>query len=144
MSNASASNRTVIQRIERWLEFVFYSGVELSVLGSPALLILLYFPLYDIDANAMAGLSTITFGTLWLAMFRGGYLPARDYPRLGDFNSVPLRIGYFSATILGATWLGAFGWQLFETLAVALLLPIGVTWLAFAAFPFLWRGERVR
>lgn len=144
MSNASATNRTVIQRIERWLEFVFYSGVELSVLGSPALLILLYFPFYDIDANAIAGLSTIMFGTLWLAMFRGGYLPARDYPRLGNFSSVPLRTVYYSATVLGATWLGAFGWQVFGTLAVGFLLPIGVTWLAFAAFPFVWRGERVR
>jgi len=144
VSNATSTSRSLTQRLERWLEFVFYSGVELSVLGSPALLVLLYWPVYDLDASSIAGLTTIIFGTLWLAMFRGGYLPARDYPRLGDFSSVPLRILYYSLTIYAAAWLGAFGWQLFGTLAVAAMLPIGATWLAFAAFPLVWRGERVR
>ncbi len=140
----SDSSPSIVRRFERFLEFVFYSGVELSVLGSPALLVLLYWPVYDIDPSSMAGLSTIIFGTLWLALFRGGYLPVGDYPRFGHFNSVPLRIGYYSATIYATTWLGAFGWRLSGSLAVAFFLPIGATWLAFAAFPKLWRGERVR
>lgn len=144
MTDASAGRRTLTQRLERWLEFVFYSGVELSVLGSPALLVLLYRPFYDVDANAIAGLSTIVFGTCWLALFRGGYLPAGEYPRLGDLDSVPLRGLYLSLTVLVATWIGAFGWQLFGTLVAAVVLPIGCTWLALAAFPFVWRGERVR
>jgi len=139
----SDSSPSIVRRFERFLEYVFYSGVELSVLGSPALLVLLYWPVYDLDASSMAGLSTIVFGTLWLALFRG-YLPVGDYPRFGHFKSVPLRVGYYSATIYAATWLGAFGWQLSGTLAAAFFLPIGATWLAFGAFPKLWPGERVR
>lgn len=140
----SDSSTSLVRRFERFLEFVFYSGVELSVLGSPALLVLLYWPVYDIDPSSMAGLSTIAFGTLWLAVFRGGYLPVDEYPRFGHVNSVPLRVSYYSATIYAATWLGAFGWLVSGSLAAAFFLPIGATWLAFAAFPKLWRGERAR
>lgn len=143
MSDTSTSGRTLVGQAERWLEFVFYSGVELSVLSSPALLVLLYRPVYNIDASSIAGLSVIAFGTLWLALFRGGYLPAGDYPRVGDFESLPLRIGYYSATVFGSAWVGGFGSQLFDSLVAAALLPIGATWLAFAVFPFVWRGERV-
>ena len=140
MSDTATPGRSLTGRVERWLEYVFYSGVELAVLASPALLVLLYWPAYDIDASSIAGLSTIAFGTAWLALFRGGYLPVGDYPRFGDFGSLPLRLGYYSSTVFAATWLGGLGWQLSGSLAAAALLPIGATWLAFAAFPRLHRS----
>ena len=139
MSDTATPGRGVAGRVERWLEYVFYSGVELAVLASPALLVLLYWPAYDIDASSIAGLSAIAFGTAWLALFRGGSLPVGEFPRLGDFGSLPLRLGYYSATVFAATWLGGLGWQLSGSLAAAALVPIGATWLAFASFPRLYR-----
>ncbi|GAA0521968.1 hypothetical protein SAMN04488066_10532 [Halorubrum aquaticum] len=131
-----------------WTERLFFAGIELTVLASPALVLGLVFQSAYPDALPTAGIGAVVLGSPALALFRTRAVDAGEWPRLGEVKSVPLRVAYFSALYLLAT-LGVAA----TTTAVSGPLPLAflgggvVQVLGLAAFPTAYRavhGEPVR
>ncbi len=94
--------------ILRWLERVFFGGMELAFLSTPAFTaVALLQSLYP-DAVSLSGLLAIAAGSVALASFRGGRLDVGAWPRRGELSSLPLRVVYFSLVFLAASMGVAF------------------------------------
>ncbi|MFC4552650.1 MULTISPECIES: hypothetical protein [Halorussus] len=93
---------------ERFLDYVFFAGLEISILSVPALYALLYAE--PKGPVALAGLTAIVASTLAAALFRGGWvdLGVGEWPRPGDPYTLPVRSAYYSATVAIAAYVGAF------------------------------------
>ncbi|WP_435174980.1 hypothetical protein [Halorussus sp. AFM4] len=90
---------------ERWLDHVFFAGLEISMLSIPALVLLLFAT--PQGPVALAGLTAIAVSTCAAGTFRGGWVDVGEWPRPGDPYTLPLRSAYYSATVAGAAFLGA-------------------------------------
>lgn len=101
---------SALRRIDRWLEYVFYSGTELSALSSPALTYLLFGAPFSRDGVSVGGLVAIAVGTLALAVFRGNYVDVGEFPAIGGLGSLPFRIVYYNLLLGTVVTLGAYGW----------------------------------
>jgi hypothetical protein len=85
------------------LEQVFFGGMELAGLSSPAFLAVLVLQQRYPDASALAGLTAIAAGSVTLAALRSGTVDTGEWPRRSELTSLPLRVGYFSLVFLVAT-----------------------------------------
>jgi hypothetical protein len=94
---------SVYSRLLAWLEQVFFGGMELSVLSTPAFVAVLVLQQRYPDASALAGLTAIGAGSVTVAALRAGAVDTGDWPRRSELTSLPLRVGYFSAVFLAAT-----------------------------------------
>ncbi|WP_158056257.1 hypothetical protein [Halorussus halophilus] len=91
--------------LERWLDYVFFAGLEISILGIPALIGLMYAtPENEVK---LAGLTAIAACSMAAATFRGEFVKLGDWPAAGDPYTMPLRSAYYSATIALAAYVGA-------------------------------------
>ena len=92
--------------LERWLDYVFFAGLEISILGIPALVALLYAE--PAGPVALAALTALAVCTMAAATFRGEFVSLGEWPDAGDPYTMPVRSAYYSAIIAGAAYLGAF------------------------------------
>ncbi|WP_137285241.1 hypothetical protein [Halorussus salinisoli] len=90
---------------ERWLDHVFFAGLEISTLSIPALVALLYAT--PRGPIALAALTAIVVSTCAAGTLRGEWVDLGDWPRPGDPYTFPARSAYYSATIAGAAYIGA-------------------------------------
>ncbi|MCL9817939.1 hypothetical protein [Natronocalculus amylovorans] len=134
------STRSFTMRMERWLEYLFNSGVELSFLGTPGLVVLIYTPFFSIDGISFAGLTAVGFGAFWLALFRGKYVDVGEYPGYGNFSSVPVRFVVYNTALIAGTYAGAYGWDANQSLLFAILFPVVITGVLMASLPRFTRG----
>jgi len=122
-----------------WLEQVFFGGMELSVLSTPAFTAIIVLQQVYPDAVPVAGLLAIPTGSVALALYRNGAIDVGEWPRRSELFSVPLRLTYFSLVFFLATMGVAYvthaagSWWL-------ILLGIVVQALGLAAFPSVYRA----
>jgi hypothetical protein len=95
----------VFAGLERWLDFVFWGGMELSVLANPALLVLL--GATPPGPIALSALTALVVGSASIGSYRGGYVGSTDWPRPGDFGTMAGRSAYYSIVVAAATYAGA-------------------------------------
>jgi len=95
---------SVLARFERWLDFVFWAGMELSVLANPTLLLLL--GARPPEAVALSALTTLVVGSAAIGTYRGGYVGSADWPRPGDLGTMAGRSAYYSVVVGAATYAG--------------------------------------
>ena len=122
----------------QWLERVFFGGMELSFLSSPAFTVVAFLQQLYPDAVSLSGLFAIGAGSVALAAFRGERVDVGTWPRRAELTSLPLRVGYFSAVFVAASMgvalvVVTFGSWWF-TLLGAVVQVAGL-----AAFPFIYR-----
>jgi hypothetical protein len=134
------------QGLFAWLERVFFGGAELSVLSTPSFAVVAVAQEAFPDAAPLAGLAAIAAGSVGLAAYRAGSLDVGEWPRRGEFISLPLRVGYFSLVFFVATMGVAYAAVSAGTLW---LTPLGgvVQATGLAAFPTVYRsvyGQPVR
>jgi hypothetical protein len=91
------------RRLLAGLEQVFFGGMELAALSSPAFVAVLVLQQRYPDASALAGLTAIAAGSVALGAFRTQTVDAGEWPRRAELTSLPLRVGYFSVLFLVAT-----------------------------------------
>jgi hypothetical protein len=91
------------RRLLAWLEQVFFGGMELAALSTPAFVAVLVLQQRYPDASALAGLTAIAAGSVTLAVLRAGTVDTGAWPRRSELSSLPLRVGYFSVVFLAAT-----------------------------------------
>ncbi len=121
-----------------WLEQIFFGGMELSVLSSPAFTALIVLQQVYPDAVPVAGLLAIPTGSVVIALYRNGAIDVGKWPRRSELFSIPLRLAYFSLVFFFATMGVAYvthavgSWWL-------ILLGIVVQALGLAAFPSVYR-----
>lgn len=131
------TERTLGERVERWLDHVFYAGAEVSLLAIPALVLLITVP--DQWAVSLAGLATLGAATCAVAAFRGGYVDVGPWPRPGHLGTLPLRSAYYAGVVGGVTRLGArtLAWtgRGLDGVVVAVLVSTVVTAAVLAQFP---------
>ena len=112
-------NRT--RRLLGSVEQVFFGGMELAVLSSPAFAALLVLQERYPDAIPIAGLLAIATGIVALAALRTKTVDTGMWPRRSELTSIPLRVSYFSVLFLAAT-LGV----------AAVAIELGTLWVALA------------
>lgn len=125
---------------ERWLDHVFFAGLELSILSIPALVAL--FLAAPKGPISLAGLTAVAAATGAAATFRGGWVETGEWPRAGDPYTVPLRSAYYSATIAAAGSLGAAAHLRTGAPGVGVLVATTVSVAAMAALPRVVAGVR--
>lgn len=131
----------------RWLERVFFAGAELSLLSTPAFVVVLLAQNGYPDAIPIAGLFAIATGSAGLSLFRAGVVDVGDWPRRGELTTLPFRTLYFSLVfLLASVGVGVVAVDAVGSLWVA---PVGgaVQALALAGFPTAYRafhGEPLR
>lgn len=131
MATVAAS---AIRRIDRWLEYVFYSGVELSALSTPALTFLLFGAPFSRDGVSIGGLVAVAMGTFALAVFRGNYVDVGEFPAIGGLTNLPFRIAYYNLLLGSVVTLGAYGWAQGAPL-LSVLVPASGMLLGMAVLP---------
>lgn len=100
-----------------WLERIFFGGMELSVLSTPAFAAVLVVQTRYPDAVPLAGLTAIAAGSLAIALFRAQAIDVGAWPRPSELTSLPLRVTYFSVLFVlasvgvaaGAVAVGSWG-----------------------------------
>lgn len=118
---------------ERWLDHVFFAGLEISILSIPALVAL--FLAAPKGPISLAGLTAVAAATCATATFRGGWVETGEWPRAGDPYTFPLRSAYYSATVAGAGYFGAVAHVRTGTPGVGVLVATVVSVAAMAALP---------
>jgi hypothetical protein len=139
MADAEAVAGRIRRGVIRWLERVFFGGVELAALSSPAFAVTLVVQNRYPDAVPLAGLSALALGSLAMAAFRGEVVDVGPWPRRGELRSIPLRVVYFSAVfLLAAVGVGAAA----VAAGTLWLTPLGgvVQAVGFAGFPRTYRA----
>lgn len=129
-----------------WLERIFYGGMEMAFLSTPAFAVVFALQSIDPDAISLSGLFAIAAGSAAIAIFRAGVIDVGDWPRRGELSTIPVRAGYFSLVFFVST-MGV------ATIVIALeswwYAPLGgaVQIAGLALFPTVYRsvhGEPVR
>src|SRR6056297_1287465 len=89
--------------LERWLNHVFFAGLEVSMLSIPALVVLL--AAEPPGPIALAALTAVGVSTCAAGTLRGPWADLGEWPAPGDLTTMPLRSAYYSATV-AATYAG--------------------------------------
>jgi hypothetical protein len=131
---------------ERWLDHVFFAGLEISTLSIPALLVLL--AATPRGPVSLAALTAIVVSTCAAGTFRGGWVDlggrvtADEWPAPGDLYTMPFRSAYYSATIAGGAYLGAGAQVVSGSPALGMAVSTLVSIAAMAALPRAVGGVR--
>ncbi|WP_135824358.1 hypothetical protein [Halorussus ruber] len=123
----------MVDGLERWLDHVFFAGLEVSVLSIPALVVLLFAS--PQGPISLAGLVAVVVLTCAVGTFRGGWFDSRDWPPAGDPYTLPVRSAYYSATIAGAASLGTAAHTALATPFAGILTAAIVSVVGAAALP---------
>lgn len=126
--------------LERWLDYVFFAGLEISILGIPALLGLMY--VAPASPIKLAGLTAIAACSMAAGTFRGEFVGTGDWPDAGDPWTMPVRSAYYCATIALAAYLGAIAHVQTGVPGVGMLASTVVSTAAMALVPWVVSGFR--
>ncbi|MFC5366830.1 hypothetical protein [Salinirubrum litoreum] len=94
------SEDSLTARFDRWLDYAFFGGAEVTVLGLPVLLTLMVAP--NPVTVSLSAMTALTVSTVTVATLRGGWIDVGEWPAFGDFYSLPLRAAYYGG-VLGFT-----------------------------------------
>ncbi|WP_224335484.1 hypothetical protein [Haloprofundus halobius] len=133
MARRSGVRRTVSDRFERWFDFVFFAGMEVSFLALPVLVLLLGVrPIGPVSAAALASLSTTVFAA---GSFRGRYLDVGAWPRVGQIRTMPVRSAYYGGVVGIGTYLGTEAYLRTGVGWAVVVVPAVLSVVALAALP---------
>lgn len=125
---------------ERWLDYVFFAFLEVSVLTLPVLLLLTGLPNQNaVSLSALSALASVGFG---VGSFRGQYVDVGKWPRPGDFVTIPFRSAYYGLVLGVGTWAGVAGAVSTTLWWVGVLVPFLLVEPLLALFP--WTVRRVQ
>jgi hypothetical protein len=98
------SKRTLIQRVDRWLDHTFFAAMEVNVLVIPVLWLLL------VAANpaevSLSAMTTLAVASVAVGTLRGRYVDVGWWPKPGHLATLPLRTAYYGGVVGLATWVG--------------------------------------
>jgi hypothetical protein len=132
MANGTRS-ASLVAVAQRWLDDVFWAGMELSVLAIPALLLLL--GATPAGPVALSALSATITGSAAVATFRGNYVGAAEWPPAGDVYSMAGRSAYYSLVVAAGTFLGVTVNVALGSYWAGVLVPLAVVPAALAPLP---------
>jgi hypothetical protein len=127
------SERGLGERLDRWLDYAFFGGAEVTVLGLPALLLLLAAP--DPVAVSLSAMTALAVSTVTVATLRGGWVDVGEWPAFGDFASLPVRAAYYGGVLGLAAYLGAASQALSGSALTGVWVPALLCVALLAAFP---------
>jgi hypothetical protein len=119
--------------VDRWLDHVFFAGMEVCILTVPVLLLLL--SARPPAAVSLSGLAALTASATAIGTYRGGFVGEAGWPRPGHVGTVAGRAAYYGLVLGVATFLGVEGQLLAGHFAPGILLPWSVAFLALAPLP---------
>ncbi|ELZ94285.1 hypothetical protein C440_11708 [Haloferax mucosum ATCC BAA-1512] len=122
-----------IERIDRWLDQVFFAAWEVSVLVIPTLWFLL--AATPPEAVSLSGLTSLTVSALAVGTFRGEYFRTGAWPRPGHLPTLPIRSAYYSLVVGGTALLGSAVQVEFGAFWLGILVPVMCALPVLAAFP---------
>lgn len=98
------SGRTLVQRVDRWLDYTFFAAMEVNVLAIPVLwfLVVAAHPA-QVSLSAM---TTLVVTSAAVGTFRGQYVDVGWWPKPGHLATLPVRAAYYGAVVALATWVG--------------------------------------
>lgn len=135
---ARNSDRTLTNRVDRWLDYVFFAGMEVTVLVLPVLwwLLVAAHPA-EVSLSAM---TTLTVASAAVGTFRGGYVDVGSWPTPGNLGTLPIRSAYYSLVLGVATFVGVQV-QLFSGSPwPGIGVPALLAWIALLPLPRVLRG----
>ena len=98
------SGRTLIQRVDRWLDYAFFAAMEVNVLAIPVLWLLV------VAAHpaqvSLSAMTTLVATSVAVGTFRGRYVDVGWWPKPGHLGTLPVRAAYYGAVVALATWIG--------------------------------------
>ncbi|WP_228546413.1 hypothetical protein [Halegenticoccus tardaugens] len=137
---AHRSNRTVTARVERWLDYVFFAGMEVCVLGMPALFLLLFAP--NPVAVSLSATAALVATVLAVGTFRGGYVGDGRWPAAGDLVTLPIRSAYYSGLLGLGSYLGGAAQLATGRWWVGVVVPVALIPALLAPLPRVLAGVR--
>jgi hypothetical protein len=133
-------SRETVDRFDRWLDYVFFGGAEVTVLGLPVLLVLMFAP--NPVQVSLSAMTALTASTVAVATLRGGWVDVGEWPAFGDFYSLPFRAGYYGGVLALASYVGAASQTLSGRWWLGVLVPVLLCAVTLAAFPRVLRRFR--
>ncbi|WP_396612348.1 hypothetical protein ACH9L7_03455 [Haloferax sp. S1W] len=110
-----------VNRVDRWLDQVFFAAWEVSVLVIPTLWFLLAATPHG--AVSLSGLTALAVSAAAVGTFRGEYVSTGPWPRPGHLSTLPVRSAYYSLVVGGTSLLGAAAQVHLGTFWVGILVP---------------------
>ena len=104
MTVAENTGRTLLQRVDRWLDHTFFAAMEVNVLAIPVLWFLLVAA--HPAAVSLSAMTTLAVASVAVGTFRGGYVDVGWWPKPGHLATLPVRAAYYGVVVALATWIG--------------------------------------
>lgn len=125
------SDRTLTQRVDRFLDHAFFAAMEVNVLAIPVLWFLVV-AAHPVQVS-LSAMTTLVVASAAVGTFRGRYVDVGRWPRPGHLATLPIRSAYYGLVVALATYVGVQA-QLFtgspwpgigvpSVLSIAVLLP---------------------
>jgi hypothetical protein len=101
---AEGSNRTWIQRLDRFLDYTFFAAMEVNVLVIPVLWLLLV-AAHPAEVS-LSAMTTLSVASLAVGILRGRYVDVGWWPKPGHLATLPVRAAYYGVVVGVATYVG--------------------------------------
>lgn len=98
------TGRTLIQRVDRWLDYTFFAAMEVNVLVVPVLWFLVV-AAHPAEVS-LSALTTLAVASVTVGTFRGGYVDVGWWPKPGHLATLPVRSAYYGLVVGVATYVG--------------------------------------
>jgi hypothetical protein len=139
---ATGSKRSLIARIDRFMDHTFFAAMEVNVLVIPVLWLLLVAA--HPAAVSLSAMTTLAAASVVVGTLRGGYVDVGWWPRPGHIATLPLRAAYYGVLVGTATYLGVQAQLVTGSPWPGVGVPTVVSVLLLVPFPWLLvRFERL-
>jgi hypothetical protein len=132
---AEGSNRTLIGRIDRFLDYTFFAAMEVNVLVIPVLWLLLV-AAHPAEVS-LSAMTTLAAASVVVGILRGQYVDVGWWPKPGHLATLPVRAAYYGAVVAGATFVGVQAQLLTGSPWPGIGIPVVVSVLVLVPFPWL-------
>ena len=139
---AEGSNRTLMQRIDRYLDHTFFAAMEVNVLVIPVLWLLLV-AAHPAEVS-LSAMTTLAAASVAVGTLRGRYVDVGWWPKPGHLATLPVRAAYYGVVVGSATYVGVQAQLVTGSPWPGIGVPAVVSVLVLLPFPwFLSRFERL-
>ena len=139
---AGGSKRTLIERVDRFLDCTFFAAMEVNVLVIPVLWLLVV-AAHPVEVS-LSAMTTLAAASVVVGTLRGGYVDVGWWPKPGHLGTLPVRAAYYGVVVGIATYVGVQAQLATGSPWPGVGVPVVVSALVLLPFPwFLSRFERL-